>query len=171
MNNARGYLAEFLVGKALGIEPLIRIEWDSFDLLFGDITIEVKSSAFLQAWEQPRVSRLSFSGLRGTRYHPRALMGGEDPLGKRYNAMVYVFCVQTATTHAEYNPLDVSQWEFHIVPRSALAAIGLQSIGIGRVRKLTKGSTAWADLATKVTEVAVGEARDDDDPDWWKASV
>jgi hypothetical protein len=171
MNNARGYLAEFLVGKALGIAPLIRIEWDSFDLLFGDITVEVKSSAFLQAWEQPRISRLSFSGLQGTRYHPRALMGGEDPLGRRYNAMIYVFCVQTAMTRADYNPLDVSQWEFHVVQRSALAAIGLQSIGIGRVRKLSEGSTAWADLAAKVTEAAVGEARDDDDPNWWKSSV
>lgn len=171
MNNARGYLAEFLVGKALKIEPLIRIEWDSFDLRFGDITIEVKSSAYLQAWDQRRISTLSFSGLRGTRYNPRAPLGGEDPLGQRYNAMVYVFCVQTAITHEAYNPLDVSQWEFHIVPRSALAAIGLQSIGIGRVRKLSEGSTAWTDLATKVAEAAVGEARNDDDPDWWKSSL
>ncbi|PXA68302.1 hypothetical protein [Cryobacterium arcticum] len=171
MNNARGYLAEFLVGKALGIEPLIRIEWDSFDLLFGDITIEVKSSAYLQAWDQRRISTLSFSGLKGTRYNPRAPLGGEDPLGKRYNAMVYVFCVQTATTHEAYNPLDVSQWEFHVVRRRALAATGLQSLGIGRVRKLSEGTTVWADLAAKVTMAAVGEARDDDDPDWWKRSL
>ena len=171
MNNARGYLAEFLVGKALGIAPLIRIEWDSFDLLFGDITVEVKSSAYLQAWDQRRISTLSFSGLKGTRYNPRAPLRGEDPLGKRDNAMVYVFCVQTAITHEAYNPLDVSQWEFHVVSRSALAAIGLQSIGIGRVRELSEGLTAWADLATRVTKAAAGEALDDDDFDWWKNSL
>jgi hypothetical protein len=168
MNNARGYLAEFLVGKALRIERLTRVEWDAYDLLYGDITIEVKSSAFLQAWDQKKVSTLSFSGLQGTRYHPRALLGGEDPLGKRYNAMVYVFCVHTALTHEKYNPLDVSQWEFHVVSRSALVALGLQSVGIRTVRKLAHGPTSWANLEYAVAESAVGEARDDDDFDWWK---
>lgn len=169
MNNARGYLAEFLVGKALHMEPLVRTEWDSFDLLYGDITIEVKSSAFLQAWEQRKISTLSFSGLQGTRYHPRALKGGEDPLGRRYNAMVYVFCVHTAVTHEEYNPLDVSQWQFHVAPRSDLAATGLQSVGIGRVGRLSHGPTAWADLASTITAAAAGQARDDDDSNWWKS--
>jgi hypothetical protein len=168
MNNARGYLAEFLVGKALGLDRLTRIEWEPFDLLFGDITIEVKSAAFLQAWDQRKVSRLAFSGLQGTRYHPRALMGGKDPLGRRYNAMVYVFCVQTALIHEDYDQLDVSQWEVHVVPRSALAASGLDSIGIGRVRKLSAGPTAWADLAATISAAAIDQARDDDDFDWWK---
>lgn len=45
MNNARGYLAEFLVGKALGIKDLKRVEWDSYDLLFGDITNTARSVA------------------------------------------------------------------------------------------------------------------------------
>ncbi|TFD56626.1 hypothetical protein [Cryobacterium sp. Hh38] len=45
MNNARGYLAEYLVGTALGIKKLQRIEWNAYDLLMSDITIEVKSSA------------------------------------------------------------------------------------------------------------------------------
>jgi len=168
MNNARGYLAEFLVGKALCIEQLVRIEWDSFDLLFKGITIEVKSSAYLQAWDQRRISTLSFSGLKGTRYNPRAPLGGEDPLGKRYNAMVYVFCVHTAVTHETYNPLDVSQWEVYVVPRSALAETGLQSVGIGRVVNLSQGKTSWADLADVVTAAAVGQTRVDDNADWWR---
>ena len=52
MNNARGYLAEFMVGKALGLQDLKRIEWDAYDLCLDGITIEVKSSAYLQSWEQ-----------------------------------------------------------------------------------------------------------------------
>ncbi|WP_197059493.1 hypothetical protein, partial [Cryobacterium sp. MLB-32] len=86
MNNARGYLAEYLVGTALGIKHLQRIEWDPYDLLFGEITIEVKSSAYLQLWDQKKISTLNFSGLQGTRYNPRAPGDGSDPLGRRLNA-------------------------------------------------------------------------------------
>lgn len=166
MNNARGYLAEFLVGKALGIENLKRVEWDAYDLLFGDITIEIKSSAYLQSWDQKRVSALSFSGLQGTRYHPRAPGDGMDPTGKRFNAMVYVFCAHTVTEHAKYDQLNVRQWEFHVVPRSALAATGLKSLGIVKVRELSGGPTPWADLASRITAAAADQWRDDDTP-WW----
>jgi hypothetical protein len=166
MNNARGYLAEFLVGKALGIEDLKRIEWDSYDLLFGDITIEIKSSAYLQSWEQKKISALSFSGLQGTRYHPRAPGDGMDPAGRRFNAMVYVFCAHTETDHAKYDQLNVSQWEFHVVPRSVLVAIGQRSLGIAKVRLLSGGPTPWAELGPRVTAAAADQRREDDSP-WW----
>jgi hypothetical protein len=168
MNNARGYLAEFLVGKALGIPNLKRIEWDSYDLLIGDITVEIKSSAYLQSWEQKKPSALSFSGLQGTRYHPRAPGDGTDPLGRPFNAMVYFFCAHTATEHAKYDQLDVSQWQFHVVPRSALAATGLKSLGIAKVRELSGGPTPWADLAKSVTAAAADQRRDEDQP-WWNS--
>ena len=166
MNNARGYLAEFIVGKALGIENLTRVEWNSYDLVFGDITIEIKSSAFLQSWDQKKVSALQFSGLQGTQYHPRAPGNGEDPLGKRFNAMVYVFCAHTQTEHETYDQLDISQWEFYVVSRSALAETGQQSLGINRVRQLANGPTAWADLASAITTAATRQQREDD-AQWW----
>ncbi|QHC65725.1 hypothetical protein GSU68_03410 [Rathayibacter sp. VKM Ac-2759] len=52
MNNTRGYLAEFLVARALGLNDVRRIEWEAYDLEFDGITIEVKSTAPLQAWPQ-----------------------------------------------------------------------------------------------------------------------
>ncbi len=168
MNNARGYLAEFIVGKALGIENLKRVEWDSYDLLFGDITIEIKSSAYLQSWDQKKVSTLRFSGLQGTRYHPRAPGDGEDPLGKRFNAMVYVFCAHTRTEHESYDQLDIAQWEFFVVSRSVLAETGLRSLGISRARGLANGPTAWADLGSAITAAAIGQKRDDD-INWWNS--
>lgn len=168
MNNARGYLAEFLVGNALRIKNLWRIEWEAFDLKFGDITIEVKSSAYLQPWEQKRISSLTFSGLYGTRYHPRAPGLGLDPLGKRLNAMVYVFCAQTIDEHDRYDQLDISQWEFYVVPRSAIAATGYKTLSIRRVRQLAGRQTQWDDLGRAVTDAAVGQGRPDDDPSWWR---
>lgn len=166
MNNARGYLAEFIVGKALGIENLKRVEWDSYDLKWGDITIEVKSSAYLQLWDQKKVSTLQFSGLQGTRYNPHAPGSGEDTLGKRFNAMVYVFCAHTQTEHAKYDQLDISQWDFFVVSRTDLAATGQKSLGINRVSELAGGETSWADLPAAVRAAAVGQKREDD-ADWW----
>lgn len=96
VNNVRGYLAEFLVARALGLNEARKVEWDECDLRLDGIKVEVKSSAYLQTWEQPRLSRISFSGLCGTRYHPRHQF---DPAGKQLNAHVYVFCVQTAKLH------------------------------------------------------------------------
>ena len=65
MNNTRGYLAEFLVGRALGIQTN-RVEWDPFDLLWHpsyseSVRVEVKSSAYLQSWRQRKRSTPSFS--------------------------------------------------------------------------------------------------------------
>lgn len=64
MNNARGYLAEFLVAKAVGSTGL-RVEWDPYDVLAPDgTTIEVKTSAYLQSWDQYKLSTIQFTGLR-----------------------------------------------------------------------------------------------------------
>lgn len=147
MNNARGYLAEFLVGTALGIQPLRRTEWDAFDLLLGSIRIEVKASARLQAWEQKKHSTISFGGLKGTLWTPR---GGEDPAGKQFNADVYVFCAQLEEEHSKYDQLDVRQWRFFVVPRAALVEYGAESIRLSTVQALSGGNTEWEGLLEAV---------------------
>lgn len=162
MNNTRGYLAEFLVAKAFGLSNVNRVEWDAYDLQLDKIRVEVKSSAYLQAWEQPRPSRIVFSGLRGTRYHPRH---GYDPSGKGLNAHVYVFCVQTATDHEDYRPLDLGQWSFYVVKRSALERQGSASVGLDTVLRLAEGDTSWAELRSAVLQAAEGE--EVDETPWW----
>ena len=151
MNNARGYLAEFLVGTALGIEKLRRIEWDAFDLLWEGIRIEVKASARLQAWEQRRHSAIEFGGLKGTRWTPR---DGEDPAGKQFNADVYVFCAHLEEDHSKYDQLAVSQWSFYVVPRVALVAYGAERIRLSTVLTLCGGKTAWESLPDAVKKAA-----------------
>lgn len=53
-NNARGYPAEFLVAKALGIEGTGRIEWADHDLLCVTTKLEVKSTGTVQAFRPAR---------------------------------------------------------------------------------------------------------------------
>ncbi|MCJ1671865.1 hypothetical protein MT355_01195 [Rathayibacter sp. VKM Ac-2929] len=145
MNNTRGYLAEFLVARALGLQDVRRVEWEAYDLLFEGISVEVMSSALLQAWPQERHSRLSFGGLR------------TGPRGSRtLNADVYVFCTQTSVRHSEYDPLDLAEWTFHVVSRKALDAAAGDSIGLGGVEKASGGATPWAGLADAVREAHPG---------------
>lgn len=146
MNNVRGYLAEFLVSKAVGATGP-RVEWDSYDVLSPDgIRIEVKSSAYLQAWEQRSPSRITFTGLRGHTWSPRAGFSAKAS----YNADVYVFAVQTAKTHAEYDPLDVNQWEFYVLPAVTVAETGASSLGLGTLHRLAGAPLRWVELGPAI---------------------
>jgi hypothetical protein len=162
MNNARGYLAEFIVAQALGLSDARRVEWDAYDILWEGITIEVKSSAHLQSWDQRRLSKIAFTGLKGTRFHARH---GYDPAGKRFNAMVYVFCVHTAITHETYEQLNLGQWDVYVVPRRKLQELNQTTVGLATVQKLSAGPIRLADLGDAVRDAAAGE--DPDDAPWW----
>jgi hypothetical protein len=164
MNNARGYLAEFVVARALGLNDARRIEWDAYDVLWEGITIEVKSSAYLQSWEQRRLSDIRFSGLKGTRFNPRH---GYDPAGRRFNAMVYVFCVQTSIEHSAYEQLDIRQWQFYVISRAKLATRGFASINLAGVKVLSGNTVDLSDLKAAVRQAAEGDERDD--TEWWEA--
>ena len=150
MNNVRGYLAEFLVAKAVGAEGL-RVEWDAFDILTRDgVKVEVKSSAYLQVWDQRQPSRIVFSGLRGKTWSPRE---GESPEAT-YNADVYVFAVQTALQHDRYNPLDVHQWDFYVLPRISIERLGSKSIGLATLRRFAGAPTPYESLSLAITHAA-----------------
>ncbi|MFE1430316.1 hypothetical protein ACFW6C_32815 [Streptomyces fungicidicus] len=142
MNNTRGLFAEFLVHQAVGShEP--RVEWASHDVETDDgLRIEVKAGAYLQAWEQRTPSQIRFSGLRACTW------SSEDGYSevKSYNADIYVFAVQTALEHAVYNPLDTAQWEFYVLPRSAVAALDADSVSLSTVRAAAGPPVSFAAL-------------------------
>ncbi|GAA1366667.1 hypothetical protein GCM10009612_50660 [Streptomyces beijiangensis] len=55
-NAVRGYLAEFLVARAVGARTN-RLEWDAYDILSPEgIRIEVKAGGYVQAWSQTQAS-------------------------------------------------------------------------------------------------------------------
>ncbi|MEU7488075.1 hypothetical protein [Streptomyces sp. NPDC042319] len=146
MNNARGYLAEFLVHRAMG-SSRSRVEWHSHDVETEDgLCIEVKTSAYLQAWEQRRLSDIRFTGLRSKRWNPRTGYADEE----KYNAHVYVFAVQTARTHEEYDPLDVTQWEFLVLGRPVLERLGQKSMGYSTVRRHAGDGVPYSELAERI---------------------
>jgi len=155
MNNVRGYVAEFLVARAVGA-PGIRVEWDAYDVAAPNGTrIEVKSSAYVQAWEQRAVSRIQFTGLNGR------IWSSADGLSatRSYNADVYVFAVETAQTHEEYDPLDVAQWDFYVLARPEVKQHGGRSIGLASLTRLAGEPVPYAELANTISKAGARAAR------------
>ena len=122
-NATRGILAEFIVGTAIGLDPKdVRIEWDAYDLTSKDeIKIEVKSSAYIQSWEQKDYSKISFS-IKPTHFlDPQTLLYQNE--AKRH-ADVYVFCLLKHKNQDTIDPLKLEQWEFYVVSTKALESYG-----------------------------------------------
>jgi hypothetical protein len=151
VNNVRGWLAEFLVWRALGVERPRRIEWDAYDVIWEGIRIEVKSSAYLQVWAQKKPSALVFTDLSS---HFWPLDAATPAAESSYNADVYVLCVNTAPSHDKYDVLDLAHWHVAVLSRVAVAAIGQKSLSWARVLQASGGEIGWAELPDAVRQAA-----------------
>lgn len=154
MNNTRGYLAEFLVGRALGIQTN-RVEWDPFDLLWHpsyseSVRVEVKSSAYLQSWRQRKLSTPSFSGLKG-RVLSEELSAYSEESG--YNADIYVMCLNDQTDPAAFDPLDINVWKFFVVPQYSLASSNLAGVGLSWLERNGYSPVSYDEVEPEATRV------------------
>ena len=117
-NALRGRLAEFLVAHALGIADGVRAEWDAYDLRSRQgRTIEVKSAAYLQTWAQKALSAINFD-IAPTRFWGAAT--NELASESRRQADLYVFALLAHRDKTTLDPMDLSQWEFYLLPTAVL---------------------------------------------------
>lgn len=118
-NIERGHFAEYLVARALDAAKDTRGEWDKYDVLTNDdISIEVKSSGYVQTWQQKGKSKIAFS-IRPTRAFNSKANAYEREIKRQ--AQIYVFCVHNYEKKDEgLNPLDMKQWDFYILPTEKL---------------------------------------------------
>lgn len=155
-NTLRGLVAEYLVGLALEcVDGRHRTEWDAYDLVTTDgITVEVKSSAYLQSWAQQKVSAIRFGVGRRTSWDA-ATNTYAEVAGRA--ADVYVFCLFHETDRERANPLDTRQWTFFVAPTSVLdSVLGTQkSITLASLRtRVAPVETTFDGLATAIREAA-----------------
>jgi len=158
-NTERGVLAEFLVATAIGA-PVnqVREGWAPFDLKTAEgITVEVKSAAYLQSWQQEKPSTIRF-------IVPKRL-GWDGETGKserepRRHANVYVFAVlgHEDQDKTALDPLDVSQWTFYVLATKVLETRpqNQRSIALAALRKLCDPAS-YAELRDAVVVAARGE--------------
>jgi hypothetical protein len=152
MNNARGHLVEFLVARALGDTSRVRVEWGSYDVEAADGTlVEVKATARLQSWATKRLSNPSWS-FKSVRHGSvwSDDLGDYVDVEPETRVHVWVFALQTAIDPTEYDPLDVGQWEFRVVPHRQLLATGQVSARLSFFDRLEITPVPYSELQEAV---------------------
>jgi len=138
-NATRGILAEYMVGKALGSikNEDVRDEWGAYDLKTQTgVSVEVKSSAYVQSWQQSRLSKISFNVPKTLGWDRET---NKRDTKKKRQADVYVFALLFHKDKKTVNPLDISQWEFFVLPTKVLdeRERSQHSITLPSLKKLT----------------------------------
>ena len=134
-NTTRSLFAEYIVGHLLGALGSGRVEWDAVDLRFGDKTVEVKSAAYVQSWQQERLSRISFDIGRKKAWDARSNTMNHNPCR---SADCYVFCLYPEKNRELADPLDVPAWRFYVMATPEIDEhFGDQkSVSLSRLREL-----------------------------------
>ncbi|BCI81688.1 MULTISPECIES: hypothetical protein [Mycolicibacterium] len=157
-NTTRGVLAEYIVARALGIDTkkITRVEWDKHDLEVDGIGVEVKSAAYVQSWHQDQdlSSMISFNIGPAKWWDART---NTYAANAERSADVYVFCLLNGTKRDDINPLDVTQWAFHVLATSILnqKAVTQKTIRLGPLIALGAQQCAWDTLGDVIREKAL----------------
>jgi len=117
-NTLRGILAEFIVASTIDILDKPREEWDAYDLKTKNgLKIEIKSSSYLQSWEQTELSKIIF-GIQPTSNWDYSTNKRSEV--KIRQSDVYIFCVLSHKDKNTVNPLNLNQWDFYILETKVL---------------------------------------------------
>jgi len=147
----RGILAEYIVASAIGVLKKPREEWDAYDLVSPKgLKIEIKSSSYLQSWEQSKFSKILF-GIQPTLVWEDMNKRSKQP---QRQADVYVFCVLAHKDKNTVNPLNLDQWDFYLLKTSVLNEFCLtqKSITLSSLLKLKPLIVNYAGLKQAITK-------------------
>lgn len=156
-NATRGRLAEYIIARAVGLgADDVRNEWAPYDLeTTAGIKIEVKSAAYLQSWDQTRLSLISFEVPKTRGWNPDT--GTMETEAKR-QADIYVFALLDHVDKQTVDPLNLDQWRFYLLPTEILneRARSQHSITLRSLENLCS-AVPYAELAQAV-EKCVSES-------------
>ncbi|MFA7586476.1 hypothetical protein ACVENA_19455 [Sphingopyxis sp. 550A] len=148
-NVLRGHVAEAII--ALALEPewsLCSADYAGWDFERADgLRLEVKQSAAMQSWSTGKPSKAIFDVAARTGYWE----SGTEWIAKEGRpAHLYVFAHHGVYgDHADHR--DPAQWEFYVVPTSALPDV--KQISLSRI-KLIAAAVAIDSLAVTVRSTA-----------------
>lgn len=124
-NVLRGALAEFLVEQALketdDIE--LRSPWGDFDVSYQGKKIEVKCCSYLQDWDQNKLSKVVWSGLKAKELYYNDAVAKQSNKEADYKADIYVLSLLHHQETETLDILDLNQWSFYVLSKDELKAI------------------------------------------------
>lgn len=149
-NATRGRFAEFIVATAIGVDmQQPRDEWAAYDLITpAGIKVEVKSAAYIQSWDQKKLSKISFSTKAA--YVWDSETNTQSSVARR-SADVYVFCLLHHDNKKTCDPLNLNHWEFYVLATKQLNSYtrSVYSITLKSLRNLSP-SVTYSDLNEEV---------------------
>ena len=151
-NALRGVLAEYIVAKDIDCPYELREEWDEYDLLTNEgWKIEVKSASYIQSWKQSKLSNISF------RIQPTIIWENDTSRSKipKRQADAYVFCLLAHKDQETIDPLNLSQWEFYVLPTSTLnEKVGNQkSITLSSLLRLGPKKCSFGEIKDEIKKI------------------
>ena len=153
-NTQRGAYAEYLVSVALGAEAATRKDWGPYDVLTPNgIRVEVKASAYIQAWKQSKLSKIIFGIPQTHKYDFDADAFNYDAEIIRQSD-VYVFCVEKCKNTDELNERDLSQWDFYVISTAQInETLGMQkTVSLSTLLKIGARKVSFCNLNAAVLE-------------------
>ena len=154
-NTLRGMFAEFLVAYSLGVHHKHRVEWEPFDLRSNEgVRIEVKSAAYVQAWEQKQFSTISFDISPTSSWDKQTKRYSET---KQRRSDLYIFCLLGSPDSWDVNPLDLNHWTFFTLETTQLdTKLPTQKrISLSRLERLGAKKCNYSQLADAVLSASV----------------
>lgn len=152
-NAQRGVLAEYIVALAVGAENSPRVMWDAVDVTSPKgVSIEVKSAAYLQAWQQTQPSKIRFDIAPKRTWDPEISRYLSSPAR---NAEVYVFALFETKDRALADPLNLAQWSFRVCSRPDLerAFGGQRTVSLAALEGMGLQRLSFDELQTGLREL------------------
>lgn len=153
-NVLRGALAEFIVENALRDSGAITIRnpWGDYDVLLGNLKIEVKCCSYIQDWDQNEFSRIAWCGLKAKHLYWSSAVGQLPPKTADYKSDIYILALLNHQDPATLDILDMKQWCFFVLSKKELAEISKNSnsISLQRLRKAKVDPVSFERLSEKV---------------------
>lgn len=163
----KGIFAEWMIAKLLEIPTMRRYEWSNSDLIsVRETKIEIKASSYWQSWKAINPdgtakdlgkypiqldSKIRFSGLmaKDTIDHHKEKQG-------RLKSDLYIFCFQNEKNYERWNAMDISQWEFYLVPAKRIKT---KSVSIQWLKASSFGPLNPSQLLQRFNEFENAEGR------------
>ena len=138
-NDTRCTYGEWMVHQIFGIDAP-RHSWAGYDAETAEgVRIEVKTSAYIQSWKQEKASVIAFGDLKSHKVNAQT---GRLEAEETFAADLYVFCVEVERDGAKWQALELSQWEFYVLPRRVLVQLNQKSMCLSTVRRHCDPMTA-----------------------------
>lgn len=173
-DDLKGFFAEWLVHKLLGVESPRRVSWANSDVVtLSRVRLEVKATSYWQSWKvidqygQPYTEPLykvpaDDSKIRFGRLTARDSTSTVNMSASRaLKSQLYVFAFQHEKDIKRWNAMDLSQWEFYVLRGEELAQISGRTVSLSKLRP-KHGPLTSTEFVARATELIEQLAREND---------